>query len=130
MLFGHEVKHQSDDEDGFSKAYRFVLRKPDSVPLYLAADNASAMSRWTEVISAAIHDSQKVEDAFLEETKRNLLLSPNAVPDPDCFGYLVKLGTQWKAWSKRYCVLKDACLYFYQDAISKCAFGTSFLTVE
>jgi hypothetical protein len=122
MLFDHEVKKQNDDDDGLSKPYRFVVYKPEAVPLHLAADNATALNRWIEVVSRAISDSQTVDD-FLERTKKNLAAAPNAITTPDCFGYLVKLGTQWKSWSKRYCVLKDACLYFYQDANAKCAFG-------
>ncbi|RZC37286.1 uncharacterized protein BDFB_008219, partial [Asbolus verrucosus] len=121
MLFDHEIRKQTDDEEGLSKQHRFIIHKAESVPLHLAADNSTALSRWLEVIARAISDSQTV-DEFLEKTKKNLASPPNAIPDPDCFGYLVKLGTQWKSWSKRYCVLKDACLYFYQDATSKCAF--------
>nr|XP_015838279.1 PREDICTED: uncharacterized protein LOC658297 isoform X4 [Tribolium castaneum] len=126
MLFDHEVRKQSDDEEGVSKNHRFVIYKPEAVPLHLAADNGTALNRWYDVISRAISDSQTV-DEFLEKTKKNLTLAPNSISNPDCFGYLVKLGTQWKSWSKRYCVLKDACLYFYQDAGSKCAFGVAYL---
>ncbi|XP_063916393.1 uncharacterized protein LOC135132287 isoform X3 [Zophobas morio] len=126
MLFDHEIKKQSDDDEGLSKPHRFVIFKPEAVPLHLAADNGTALSRWVEVIGRAISDSQTV-DEFLEKTKKHLASTPSNIPNPDCFGYLVKLGTQWKSWSKRYCVLKDACLYFYQDAAAKCAFGVAYL---
>lgn len=125
MLFDQDIEKMNDDEGGLSKPNRFVIQKPDAVALHLAADNGSAQSRWIEVIGRAISDSQTV-DEFVEETTKTLLLAPSSVPKPDCFGYLVKLGTQWKSWSKRYCVLKDACLYFYQDANAKSAFGMLF----
>ncbi|CAH0564680.1 unnamed protein product [Brassicogethes aeneus] len=126
MLFDHEVEKLKDDDGTLCKPFRFVIQRPDSVPLHLAADTNNAKNRWVDIITRAITDSQIV-DEFLEETKKNLTLSPSAVLNPDCFGYLVKLGTQWKSWSRRYCVLKDACLYFYQDANAKSAFGVAYL---
>jgi hypothetical protein len=62
-------------------------------------------------------------DHWLDISNRNLKLAASAVQQPDCFGYLMKLGHKWKAWKRRYCVLKDACLYFYQDGNSDAALG-------
>ncbi|CAH1984285.1 unnamed protein product [Acanthoscelides obtectus] len=126
MLFDQEVRKVDDDEGGLSKPYRFIIRRPDAVPLQLAADTSNAQERWIDVICKAVNESQIVDD-FLEQTKRNLLLPPNAIHQSDCFGYLVKLGNQWKSASRRYCVLKDACLYFYHDANAKSAFGVAYL---
>nr|CAI5843591.1 unnamed protein product [Callosobruchus analis] len=126
MLFDQEVRKVDDDEGGLSKPYRFIIRRPDAVPLHLAADTSNAQDRWIDVIGKAVNDSQIVDD-FLEQTKRNLLLPPNGIHQPDCFGYLVKLGNQWKSASRRYCVLKDACIYFYHDANAKSAFGVAYL---
>lgn len=65
-------------------------------------------------------------DHWLDISNRNLKLAASAVQQPDCFGYLMKLGHRWKAWKRRYCVLKDACLYFYQDSSSDGALGTCY----
>lgn len=56
-----------------------------------------------------------------------------AIPRPDCFGYLSKQQENAKknssptGWSRRYCVLKDAALYFYDDANANSAFGVACL---
>lgn len=65
-------------------------------------------------------------DQWLDISNRNLKLAASAVQQPDCFGYVMKLGHKWKAWKRRYCVLKDACLYFYQDGSSDAALGTLY----
>lgn len=124
MLQSYEICREDDSSPGVqSRQYRFCIRRTGMPTLHLAADNEPTISKWLEVLANAVEESQ-IADAWLEQARRNLTLAPNAIPKPDCFGYLVKLGTQWKSWSRRYCVLKDACLYFYQDANSRSAFGT------
>lgn len=55
--------------------------------------------------------------------------SPKTIPHPDCCGYLNKQHeratelTFMNNWSKRYCVLKDAVLFFYDGVESHRAFG-------
>ncbi|KAG5899753.1 hypothetical protein JTB14_006091 [Gonioctena quinquepunctata] len=126
MLHDQEIHRIHDDQERISKPNSFLVQRPEGVPLYMAADSSEAQETWIGALNKAINDT-KVIDEFLEKSRRNLSLPPCSIPEPDCFGYLVKLGTQWKSWSKRYCVLKDACLYFYQDANAKSAFGAAYL---
>ncbi|XP_017781519.1 PREDICTED: glutamate receptor-interacting protein 2-like [Nicrophorus vespilloides] len=127
MLFNYEICREEDEEgDAPSRCFRFSLKRKGAPTLHLAADSEQAVARWLEVLLHAAAESQ-LADAWLEQTRRNLTIPPNSIRRPDCFGYLVKLGTQWKSWSKRYCVLKDACLYFYPDANAKNAFGVACL---
>lgn len=87
----------------------------------MEGDN-SKCSFQVEILEKSVNECQEV-DNYLEETKRNLTIAPTAISDPDCFGYLTKLGNQWKSRSRRYCVLKDAALYFYNDSNAANAFG-------
>lgn len=116
MLTKHTVEHCATD---IGRPFAFRIYVNDGLPLYLAADNEDAAARWVAVTGHAA----KQCDPWLEMSTRNMKLPPNSLPRPDCFGYLMKLGNRWRTWSKRYCVLKDACLYFYHDANSRSAFG-------
>ena len=40
---------------------------------------------------------------------------PEAIFNPDCSGHLGKLGRRLKTWTRRFCVLKDACIYFFSS---------------
>lgn len=116
LLTNHAVESCSAD---IGRPFAFRISLSEGVPLYLAADTEEASNRWIAVTSHA----SKQSDPWLEMSTRNLRLPPNSIPRPDCFGYLLKLGNRWRTWSKRYCVLKDACLYFYLDGSSKNALG-------
>ncbi|CAG9766941.1 unnamed protein product [Ceutorhynchus assimilis] len=125
MLFDQKVVELESDAEPM-KANTFLIRSEDSVPLYLAADTKEIRNRWVDLIEKSINDSQAV-DTYLEETKRNISIAPSSIRDPDCFGYLIKLGTQWKSWCRQYCVLKDAAMYFYPDANATNATGVALL---
>jgi hypothetical protein len=85
----------------------------------LSADTQESLNGWMSVLGCASEQS----DPWLDTNSRNLKLPPISIVRPDCVGYLMKLGIRWRSWTKRYCVLKDACLYFYNDAGSKSAIG-------
>lgn len=124
MLLNYDIVLCPDSEPGAqTRPYRIALRKPGIPTLHLAADNDTAASRWQTALRQASERAKHSQDGWLEQTRRNLQSSPAHLQKPDCFGYLNKLGTRWKTWTRRYCVLKDACLYFYQDANSKSSFG-------
>ncbi|KAK4874962.1 hypothetical protein RN001_014322 [Aquatica leii] len=127
MLMNYDICKVDNSSSGVpARAFRFDLKRSGVLPLHLAADSDQSVVKWIDLLLRSVEKSQ-MADVWLEQTRRNLTLAVNAVPKPDCLGYLVKLGNQWKSWSKRYCVLKDACLYFYQDANAKNAFGVACL---
>ncbi|KAL1497002.1 hypothetical protein ABEB36_008034 [Hypothenemus hampei] len=121
MLLDHEIRELEYDFDQ-SKPNSFVIHKDGTVSLYLAADTLDIRSKWIETINKSMNE-YNISDDYLEETKRNLTLSPSSINDPECLGYLIKLGTQWKSWNRRFCVLKNAALYFYHDSNATNAFG-------
>ncbi|XP_034667545.1 uncharacterized protein LOC117901047 isoform X1 [Drosophila subobscura] len=105
------------------KPFAFKVDAGEGIPMYVAADSDDLANRWLNLLrQAAAQDNQ-----WLDKSARCLYQAPTSIQRPDCFGYLLKLGSRWCGWSKRYCVLKDACLYFYQDANSKSAFGMACL---
>ncbi|KAK5640770.1 hypothetical protein RI129_009317 [Pyrocoelia pectoralis] len=77
-----------------------------------------------EVLMKSIAQSH-VQDRRIEQVKWNQLLEPGAIMSPDCFGYLMRMGQ--KSSNRRYCILKDGCLYFYYDTHSQNAFGVACL---
>ncbi|XP_069699614.1 microtubule-associated protein futsch isoform X3 [Periplaneta americana] len=122
MLVNYNVSRTPDS----GRLYSFLLDKTGAAGLHLAADDEESAMRWLAVISHSIERNAQV-DQWLDISNRNLKLAASAVQQPDCFGYLMKLGHKWKAWKRRYCVLKDACLYFYQDGNSDGALGMTCL---
>lgn len=128
------------------KPYAFKVDSGEGIPIYVAADNEDLANLWMNVLKKAAGQENSWLDKrfifisfgklhffhnmkFYVHSARNLYKMPNTITRPDCFGYLMKLGSKWCGWSKRYCVLKDACLYFFQDAGSKSALGELLLLV-
>lgn len=108
------------------KPFSFTVAKFGGVTLHLAAHTDDARNRWGQVITqAAAQASQR--DELLEVSARRVQQAPSAITSPDCFGFLHKLGARWHQWKRRYCVLKDACLYLYHDTEANQAIGVVYL---
>lgn len=117
LLTNHIVKHLTFEKSG--RPYAFTIDFPESKSLHLSAESEESANRWVAIMSHAAEQT----DAWLEMSTRNLKLPPSSIVRADCVGYLMKLGLRWRSWTKRYCILKDACLYFYYDSNGKNAIG-------
>ncbi|XP_046468440.1 uncharacterized protein [Neodiprion pinetum] len=109
------------------RPHSFVITKPGAPTLHLGADAEEAASRWATVIKEAVEKNNQ-GDTWLNASLRLQQMPPCTIQRPDCFGYLSKQqGAHTRefgsSWSRRYCVLKDAVLYFYDDANAERAFG-------
>lgn len=59
----------------------------------------------------------------MDVTSHNVGLPALEVRKPECSGSLMKCARATKTWQKRYCVLKDACIYYYKNMYSPRAQG-------
>ncbi|KAL2715669.1 hypothetical protein V1478_015367 [Vespula squamosa] len=127
MLLKYEVETTPE-----LRLHSFAIKKQAAPTLRLAADTEEAASRWATVIREAIERNNQV-DTWLNASLRMRELPACTIQRPDCFGYLSKQQEHAKktssptGWSRRYCVLKDAALYFYDDANAEKAFGVACL---
>ena len=117
LLANHVVSHLAFEKS--SRPFSFSIESAESKKIILAADTQDAANGWIAIMSHAAGQN----DAWLEISSRNLKLPPSSIIRPDCSGFLMKLGLRWRSWAKRYCILKDACLYFYHELNSKNAIG-------
>lgn len=127
MLIKYDVEHTPE-----LRLHSFAIKKQGAPTLRLAADSEDSGNRWTTAIMEAIERNDKV-DTWLEASLRMRDMAACAIQRPDCFGYLSKQQEHARktssptGWSRRYCVLKDAALYFYDDANAEKAFGVACL---
>lgn len=117
LLTNLKINHLTLEKAG--RVHAFCVQSTESVILNLASESEENANRWVVIMSHAAEQS----DTWLEHSTRNLRMTPSSILRPDCTGYLMKLGARWRAWAKRYCVLKDACLYFYHEPSNKIAIG-------
>ncbi|XP_078584372.1 uncharacterized protein LOC144866688 isoform X4 [Branchiostoma floridae x Branchiostoma japonicum] len=101
------------------KASRFNTRT-----YYFSAATEEEMEMWSRLLNQASAQSAKL-DVWLDISMNNVRLPALSIPEPDFHGYLSKLGYVHKVWRRRYCVLKDGCLYYYTDYNSKRAIGVA-----
>ena len=63
-----------------------------------------------------------------EEIIHNVAIPALSIKNPDCHGYLTKQGAKsTRSWKRRYCVLKNGCLYYYREMADTTALGVAKL---
>ncbi|KAJ8687359.1 hypothetical protein QAD02_023153 [Eretmocerus hayati] len=116
-----------------NRPHSFAIRKRGAPTLHLAADSEEAANRWCSLILEAVDRNDQADTCWLDGTLSLRELSPGMIQRPDCAGYLNKQHERVRrcssptGWARRYCLLKDAALYFYEDADSEQAFGVALL---
>ena len=70
------------------------------------------------------------KDSWMDVTSHNVGLPALEVRKSECSGYLLKCGRTTKTWQKRYCILKDACIYYYKNMYSPRAQGNCRQLIE
>ncbi|XP_060600459.1 uncharacterized protein LOC132753923 isoform X2 [Ruditapes philippinarum] len=112
--------------------FGFKAEKYNSKTFYFMAESREQMTNWVGAMNDAASKG-KSKDSWMDVTAHNVGLPALNIRSPDCSGYLFKMGRATRRWRKRYCVLKDACIYYYKNANSKEADGVAHLhgyTVE
>lgn len=89
--------------------------QPRVSELILGCESRDERNEWVEVLDQTIRQAVQ-DDKWIGISGRYVMGPPDIIAFPDCMGVLGKLGRRFKTWSKRFCVLKDACLYVYLGA--------------
>ncbi|XP_070533256.1 uncharacterized protein [Ptychodera flava] len=108
----------------YDKNFTFKLMKYGAKTYYLHASNEDEMNRWAGALTEATNPQNK-GDPWLDISTHNVGLPALSISQPDCHGYLFKMGGRRRNWRRRYCVLKDACFYYYVDEMSPRAQGVA-----
>ncbi|XP_024084743.1 uncharacterized protein LOC106669477 isoform X2 [Cimex lectularius] len=123
---------QSDSD----KPHSFRLSKKGVSSLHLAAASQGEADQWMTALKEACqpkvnkpnilwkllyNDSLQVP-SWMSETCLNA--PPTKIHRPDCAGTLSTLvHHRGKTWRRRFCILKDASMYFYSDINAEIALG-------
>ncbi|XP_021950287.1 uncharacterized protein LOC110847619 [Folsomia candida] len=93
--------------------------------LLLTASSPVTLETWMETMATLISNC---EDKWVENSGRLVsLVGAEKIGNPDCSGWVWKLGRRVKSWGRRFCVLKDAVVYFFNSQQGEAAFGASHL---
>lgn len=80
--------------------------------LVLTSNEAGNLNNWKETISKQISQIL-TNDTWIATSGRYVTMPVDCIQEPDCVGFLWKLGRRVKSWGRKYCVLKDGVMYFY-----------------
>ncbi|KAK7487354.1 hypothetical protein BaRGS_00021443 [Batillaria attramentaria] len=107
--------------------YSFKAEKYGAKTYYFVTESRDEMTQWVGALGEAAERSKKRKESFVSVSSHNVSLPALEVRRPECTGYLLKIGHRHKTWRRRYCVLKDACLYYYKNMNSLSALGVAHL---
>ncbi|KAF6018921.1 hypothetical protein EB796_022742 [Bugula neritina] len=107
------------------KDHAFKLVHHTKTYIFAAMDN-NELSRWASLLNKATAEESSM-DNWIDASAHNVRLPALSISNVDCSGYLHKMGGHYKSWKKRYCVLKDGCLFYYCDVNSRSAQGVAHL---
>ncbi|XP_067665566.1 uncharacterized protein [Haliotis asinina] len=110
-----------------NKDFCFKADKYGARSYYFMTDSRDEMTEWVGKMTEASARSKKRKDSWLDVSSHNVGLPALEIRRPESTGYLTKMGRQRKVWKKRYCVLKDACIYYYKLMSSHSAQGVAHL---
>lgn len=107
----------------------FKLTKGGAKSYCMCAGSEGDMKKWMVAMMDAIKDSAKESNPFNISggNVHNVSIPALSIRDPDCHGYLHKIGNSYGMWRKRYFVLKDGFLYYYTDMSNTVALGVAKL---
>lgn len=104
------------------KQHAFKISKYKARTYYFYTETEEDMNSWAKAITEAAWKKTSA-DVWLDISTHNVGLPALSIKSPDCRGFLIKQGNVHKSWKKRYCVLKDACMYYYTDMKQPQALG-------
>ncbi|KAL5014098.1 hypothetical protein ScPMuIL_008368 [Solemya velum] len=110
-----------------NKQYCFKAEKYGARTYYFMTESRGEMTKWVGALNAAADRTKNRTDSWMDVTSHNVGLPALEIRKPECTGYLSKLGRGTRSWRKRYCVLKDACIYYYKAMSSYSAQGVAHL---
>ncbi|BFZ11210.1 hypothetical protein BsWGS_14249 [Bradybaena similaris] len=110
-----------------NKEFCFKAEKFGGRTYYFSALSRDQMTSWVGALSEASIRSVNRKGSFLSVSSQNVGLPALHILKPECAGILSKLSPSRRAWWRRYCVLKDACVYYYKDKSSFSALGVIHL---
>lgn len=92
--------------------------------LLLTASSPVTLETWMETMATLISNC---EDKWVENSGRLVsLVGAEKIGNPDCSGWVWKLGRRVKSWGRRFCVLKDAVVYFFNSQQGEVSFWLSW----
>ncbi|KAK3087820.1 hypothetical protein FSP39_011044 [Pinctada imbricata] len=115
-------RHIDSNKENCFKAEKFGART-----YFFMTDTREEMARWVSALNEAATKAKKKRDNWMDVTSHNVGIPALEIRKPDCSGYLSKCGRTMKGWNRRYCVLKDACMYYYKNMNSQSAQGMTHL---